>query len=137
MNPVNSGTSGQLRGGTALCEIVEGNKSAAQVCSPFTELRSICRSLLERVHALKNEVVDVGVVLYELAALFQRRTVLFDNRQSLIPYLLRQAGETSKHPRRSAEHNSGYQALSCCLQRVAKRTARAATIARGSWTCSV
>ncbi|KAF3897021.1 hypothetical protein GTR04_0360 [Trichophyton interdigitale] len=34
---------------------------AGKICSAFTELRSLCRSLPGRLHALNNEVADLEI----------------------------------------------------------------------------
>ncbi|KAI9750457.1 MAG: hypothetical protein M4579_006462, partial [Chaenotheca gracillima] len=64
---------------------------AGQICTAFANLRSLCRSLPGRLHALNNEVADLEIVLLELASLVEKRTHLPDRKQSAIPHLLRQA----------------------------------------------
>lgn len=64
---------------------------AAQTCSAFADLRSLCRSLPGRLHALNNEVADLELVLYQLASLIEERECLPESKQSTIPHLLRQA----------------------------------------------
>ncbi|KFY91368.1 hypothetical protein V498_05505 [Pseudogymnoascus sp. VKM F-4517 (FW-2822)] len=64
---------------------------AAQTCAAFAELRSLCRSLPGRLHALNNEVSDLELVLYQLASLVEERVCLPEGNQSTIPYYLRQA----------------------------------------------
>lgn len=64
---------------------------AGEICKAFAELRSICRNLPGRLHALNNEVADLELVLFELGSLVKRRAVLADSKQSAIPHLLKQA----------------------------------------------
>src|SRR5947207_9001344 len=65
---------------------------AGQIRTAFADLRSICRILPGRVHALNNEVADLEIVLLELATLIKRRAVLpADSEQLAIPHLLKQA----------------------------------------------
>lgn len=64
---------------------------AAQTCAAFAELRSLCRSLPGRLHALNNEVSDLELVLYQLASLVEERVCLPEGNQSTIPHFLRQA----------------------------------------------
>ena len=64
---------------------------AGRICTAFADLRSLCRSLPGRLHALNNEVADLEIVLCELASLIESRAVLPDSKQSAIPHLLTQA----------------------------------------------
>ncbi|KAK2882614.1 hypothetical protein FQN49_000186 [Arthroderma sp. PD_2] len=64
---------------------------AGQICSAFTELRSLCHSLPGRLHALNNEVADLEIVLCELASLTEQRTALPHSDQSSLQHLLKQA----------------------------------------------
>ncbi|KAL2040577.1 hypothetical protein N7G274_006556 [Stereocaulon virgatum] len=57
---------------------------AASTCSTFSELRSFCRSLPDRLHALNNEVVDTEIVLAQLATLFGKRTSLIEEAEQQV-----------------------------------------------------
>ena len=54
---------------------------AASTCRTFSELRSFCRSLPDRLHALNNEVADTEIVLAQLATVFSKRTSLIDEAE--------------------------------------------------------
>ena len=69
---------------------------AAQVCSAFADLRSVCQSLPGRLHAVNNEVADLELVLFQVACLVRERECLPKNKQSAIPHLLKQAGTKLK-----------------------------------------
>lgn len=45
---------------------------AAQTCSAFARLRSLCKTLPGRLHALHNEVTDIEVVCYQVAAVIDQ-----------------------------------------------------------------
>ncbi|DAA74392.1 TPA_exp: Ankyrin repeat protein [Trichophyton benhamiae CBS 112371] len=64
---------------------------AGKICSAFTELRSLCRSLPGRLHALNNEVADLEIVLFELASLTERRTAVVDSDRLSLQHLVKQA----------------------------------------------
>ena len=64
---------------------------AAQVCASISELRSLCKRLPGRLHAVNNEVADLELVLSQVALLIEERAVLPDSQNSAIPHLLRQA----------------------------------------------
>ncbi len=64
---------------------------AAQIGSAFAELRKHCVELPGRLHALNNEVADIEVVLYQVAAVIENRSSLTDSDQTAIPQLLKQA----------------------------------------------
>ena len=64
---------------------------AAQIGSVFAELRKHCIELPSRLHALNNEVADIEVVLYEVAAVIEDRSSLTDSDQNAIPQFLKQA----------------------------------------------
>ncbi|KAI9772906.1 MAG: hypothetical protein M1840_008788 [Geoglossum simile] len=49
---------------------------AAQTCSAFAQLRSICKTLPGRLHAINNEVADIEVVCYQVAAVLDERVCL-------------------------------------------------------------
>ena len=54
---------------------------AASTCRAFSELRSLCRSLPGRLHALNNEVADTEIVLAQLATVFSKRTSLIEEAE--------------------------------------------------------
>lgn len=64
---------------------------AAQVCASISELRSLCKRLPGRLHAVNNEVADLELVLSQVALLIEERAILPDSQNSAIPHLLRQA----------------------------------------------
>lgn len=64
---------------------------AAQTCSALADLRSLCKTLPGRLHALNNEVADLELVLFQLASLTKERESLPESKQSTIPHLLKQA----------------------------------------------
>jgi DNA-directed RNA polymerase subunit L len=49
---------------------------AAQTCSAFAQLRTLCKTLPGRLHALNNEVTDIEVVCYQVAAVLDERACL-------------------------------------------------------------
>ena len=57
---------------------------AASTCLTFSELRSLCKSLPGRLHALNNEVADTEIVLAELAAVFRKRTSLIEEAEQQV-----------------------------------------------------
>ena len=65
--------------------------AAAQIGSVFAELRKHCIELPGRLHALNNEVADIEVVLYQVAAVVNDRSSLPASDQTAIPQLLEQA----------------------------------------------
>lgn len=65
---------------------------AASTCQAFVELRTLCKSLPGRLHALSNEVTDINVVLIQVASVFNERACsIADNQQQTILHLLEQA----------------------------------------------
>ena len=65
---------------------------AASTCRTFSRLRSLCKSLPDRFHALNNEVADTEIILAQLATVFSKRTSLLDEAgQKLTLELLGQA----------------------------------------------
>jgi chromosome segregation ATPase len=62
--------------------------AAKQLGSAFAELRAIHTELPGRLHALNNEVSDIEVVLYQVAAVLSERSVLPQSAQMNIPPLL-------------------------------------------------
>ncbi|RYO91879.1 hypothetical protein DL762_001959 [Monosporascus cannonballus] len=66
---------------------------AASTCSTISELRSLCKGLPGRLHAVSNEVADLELVLMEVATLLRERAALLGSQQSMgaIRYLLIQA----------------------------------------------
>ena len=57
---------------------------AASTCRTFSELRSFCRSLPDRLHALNNEVADTEIVLAQLATVFSKRTSLIEEAEQQV-----------------------------------------------------
>ena len=57
---------------------------AASTCRTFSELRSFCKSLPDRLHALSNEVADTEIVLTELTTVFSRRTSLIEETEKQV-----------------------------------------------------
>lgn len=49
---------------------------AAQTCKGFQKLRALHKVVPGRLHALNNEVVDIEIVLYEVAAVVRDRKSL-------------------------------------------------------------
>lgn len=64
---------------------------AAKIGSVFAELRKHYKELPGRLHALNNEVSDIEVVLYQVAAVLKDRSSLAPSDQTAIPQLLKQA----------------------------------------------
>ncbi|KAK3935168.1 ankyrin repeat-containing domain protein [Diplogelasinospora grovesii] len=66
---------------------------AATICSAISELRTLCKGLPGRLHAVSNEVVDLELVLTQVATLLKERAILLGSQQSVgaIPHLLIQA----------------------------------------------
>jgi hypothetical protein len=64
---------------------------AAQTCSAFSDLRSLCQSLPGRLHAVNNEVADLNLVLCQISLLVENRTCFPESKLSAIPHLLHQA----------------------------------------------
>ena len=65
---------------------------ATSTCRAFAGLRSLCKSLPGRLHALNNEVVDIEVVLIEIATVFKERAnSVPEEQQQALPQLLKQA----------------------------------------------
>ena len=68
---------------------------ATSTCRTFSELRSLCTSLPDRLHALNNEVVDTEIVLAQLAAVSSKRTSLIEEAEQQVTLeLLSQARVT-------------------------------------------
>lgn len=66
---------------------------AARTCQAFAELRSLCKTLPGRLHALSNEVTDINVVLIHVATIFKERACAIDDeQQQTISRLLERAG---------------------------------------------
>ena len=67
---------------------------AAKTCSAFAQLRSICKTLPGRLHAINNEVADIEVVCYQVAAVLDERVWLLPtghgNTHAHVRQLLRQ-----------------------------------------------
>lgn len=64
---------------------------ASQACRSIAVLRSLCKSLPGRLHALSNEVADFELVLLQLASLVEGRESLPESKYSAVPHLLKQA----------------------------------------------
>ena len=66
---------------------------AGQTCKGFQKLRALHKYVPGRLHALNNEVVDIEVVLYQLAALVRERESLptSQREQEDIGHLLERA----------------------------------------------
>ncbi|KAK4664848.1 uncharacterized protein QC763_508160 [Podospora pseudopauciseta] len=66
---------------------------AASTCSAISELRSLCKCLPGRIHAIGNEVADLEVVLSQVATLVKERSNLLGSQQTInsIPHLLIEA----------------------------------------------
>ncbi|PLB48481.1 ankyrin [Aspergillus steynii IBT 23096] len=64
---------------------------AAQTCSAFSDLRSLCQNLPGRLHAVNNEVADLNYVLFQISLLVNDRACLPESKLSAIPHLLKQA----------------------------------------------
>lgn len=66
---------------------------SAQVCTALSKLRSLCKSLPGRLHAINNEVADLELVLTQVATILKERGALLGSKQSIeaIPHLLKQA----------------------------------------------
>ncbi|KAI0396230.1 ankyrin repeat-containing domain protein [Xylariaceae sp. FL0594] len=64
---------------------------AKSVASAISNLRSLCKSLPGRLHAVHNEIADLELVLLEVASLTKTRTYVLGSDDSAIPHLLRQA----------------------------------------------
>lgn len=64
---------------------------AAQTCSAFSDLRSLCENLPGRLHAVNNEVADLNYVLFQVTLLINDRECLPESKLSAIPHLLKQA----------------------------------------------
>ncbi|KAL9010795.1 MAG: hypothetical protein Q9173_004301 [Seirophora scorigena] len=66
---------------------------AASTSRAFQELRSLCKTLPGRLHALSNEVADFELVLHQVAIAFEERSTdpLFKDHASSIPKVLQGA----------------------------------------------
>ena len=67
---------------------------AAKTCTTFAKLRGLHKAIPGRLHALNNEVVDIELVLYQVAAVVREREVLLLSRereQDDIEHLVEQA----------------------------------------------
>lgn len=66
---------------------------AAFTCSAISDLRSLCKGLPGRLHAISNEVADLELVLTEVSMLLRERNGRLGSQQSVeaIPHLLAQA----------------------------------------------
>lgn len=64
---------------------------ASKICSAISDLRSLCKTLPGRIHAVGNEVADLELVLLQVNALVKDRASLPESKYSTIPHLLKQA----------------------------------------------
>lgn len=64
---------------------------ASKICSSISDLRSLCKSLPGRIHAVGNEVADLELVLLQLNGLIKDRACLPESKYSAVPHLLKQA----------------------------------------------
>lgn len=64
---------------------------ATRVCTAISSLRSLCKTLPGRIHAVSNEVADFELVLLQLAGLLETRRQLPESKYSAMPHLLKQA----------------------------------------------
>ncbi len=64
---------------------------ATRVCTAISSLRSLCKILPGRIHAVSNEVADFELVLLQLTALLESRRQLPESKYSAMPHLLKQA----------------------------------------------
>lgn len=64
---------------------------ASQICKSIASLRSLCKTLPGRIHAVSNEVADLELVLLQLATLMESRKCLPESRYSAMPHLLSKA----------------------------------------------
>ena len=85
---------------------------AATTGNCFVDLRSTCKTLPGRLHALSNEVSDLELVLCQVAAIVEKRAQdpILRDQQENIPHLLKQAGakfeELTKIVRKLTEQSS-------------------------------
>ena len=63
---------------------------AAKTGTAFNDLRKLCKTLPGRLHALSNEVTDIELVLYQVAAVVKKRETKLDlnNTEVDIQHLL-------------------------------------------------
>lgn len=66
---------------------------AAKTCTTFAKLRGLHKAIPGRLHALNNEVVDIELVLYQVAALVREREARLsrEREQADIEHLVEQA----------------------------------------------
>lgn len=64
---------------------------ASKISSSISELRSLCKSLPGRIHAVGNEVADLELVLLQVNGLIEERASLPEAKYSAVPHLLKQA----------------------------------------------
>lgn len=66
---------------------------AAQTANAFAALSAMCNALPGRIHALKNEVADIELVLNQVAKVFKERAAspIAETDHANIPQLLKQA----------------------------------------------
>lgn len=67
---------------------------AVQTSNTFNDLRTLCRRLPGRIHAVNNEVSDLELILLQVASLLEERSsYLPESKQSIIPNLLHETTE--------------------------------------------
>lgn len=76
---------------SAAASVIAVATFAAQICSALADLRLLCQHLPGRLHAVNNEVADLELVLFQVAALIKERACLPESKQSAVPHLLKQA----------------------------------------------
>jgi hypothetical protein len=68
---------------------------AADIAAALSDLRTLCKQLPGRVHALSNEVSDIEVVLFQVAKVIKERSCspipAEETDHTTIPHLLRKA----------------------------------------------
>lgn len=76
---------------SAAASVIAVATFAAEICSALADLRLLCQNLPGRLHAVNNEVADLELVLFQVAALIKERACLPEHKQSAVPHLLKQA----------------------------------------------
>lgn len=79
---------------------------AAQTANAFAVLSAMCNALPGRMHALKNEVADIELVLNQVAKVFKERAAspIAETDQVNIPQLLKQARNKLTQLKSLVEH---------------------------------
>lgn len=63
---------------------------SSQICSSISDLRSLCKTLPGRIHAVSNEVADLELVLLRVNDLLGERAALPESNYLAVPHLLKQ-----------------------------------------------